>query len=40
MTLGSLLLIGLAVVVGVAAMRLSWRLVNKLSDERPLDDDR
>lgn len=39
MSLGSLLLIGLAVVVGITAMRLSWRLVNKMSDERPMDDD-
>jgi len=35
-----LILIGLAIVVGITAMGLSWRLVNKLSDERPPDDDR
>ena len=39
MNLGMLLLIGLAIAVGVTAMRLSWRIVNKISDERPLDDD-
>ncbi len=39
MTLGSLLLIGLAIAVGVTALRLSWRIVNKLTDERPSDDD-
>jgi hypothetical protein len=37
MSLGMLLLIGLAIAVAVTAMRLSWRLVNKLSEERPLD---
>jgi hypothetical protein len=40
MSLGMLILIGLAIAIGVAAMTLSWRLVNKLSNERPLDDDR
>jgi hypothetical protein len=45
MNLGMLLLIGLAIVVAVVGMRLSWRLVNKISDEpvageeRPTDDD-
>ena len=39
MNLGMLLLIGLAIAVGVTAMRLSWRLVNKLSDERPMNED-
>ena len=39
MTLGMLLLIGLAVAIGVIAMRLSWRLVNKLGDETALGDE-
>ena len=39
MTLGMLLLIGLAVAIGVIAMRLSWRLVNKLGDEPALRDE-
>jgi hypothetical protein len=40
MSLGMLLLIALAIAVGATAMTLSWRLVNKLSNERSLDDDR
>jgi hypothetical protein len=40
MSLGMLLLIGLAITIGITAMRLSWRLVNKIGDERPMNDDR
>ena len=39
MNLGMLLLIGFGVLVGVVAMRLSWRMVNKLADERPMNED-
>jgi hypothetical protein len=30
----------LAVTVGVVAMRLSWRLVNRISEERPQNEER
>ncbi len=30
----------LAVTVGVVAMRVSWRIVNRLSEERPQNEER
>jgi predicted tellurium resistance membrane protein TerC len=40
MSLGMLIIIAFAVIVGVMAMRLAWRVVAKVADERPLDKDR
>ncbi len=43
MTTGTVVMIvmtTLAVIVGVVAMRVSWRIVNRLSEERPQNEER
>ena len=38
MTLGMYIITGFAVIVGVATLLLSWRLVNLFGKEKPLND--
>ena len=38
MTLGMYIITGFAVLVGAACMIGSWRLVNKLGEEKPLNE--